>query len=383
MAIPASGVQMSVVAGERHQGTSDSSHISFLPWWLESDQDDVPGSCFYQIGSNGPPKRVGTAEAAMAGVEGSGFAWLHYSEPTREQLMGLVELLGLHSLSIEDCVDDNQIPKMEDFPGNTFIIFNTFEYENGVLLVGEINLFIGEKFLVCISHLNSRKRSYLEGIQGIIEKSMDGALQGSSHVMYLILDYIVDQKFVAIEAIEDELDDVEGALISDPASFKPAELIRFRRYLLRLRKSLFHEREILSKICRRDCPFISEKAIYHYRDIYDHLVRFFELTESYRDIVTSLMEMYLSMLNNEMAKAANETNITVRRLTLITTIFMPLTLLAGIGGMSEWSMITGPRNWRFSYPAFMLVMVLIGFASYYFLSRLDRKRAGSRRSRPL
>jgi magnesium transporter len=95
------------------------------------------------------------------------------------------------------------------------------------------------------------------------------------------------------------------------------------------------------------------------------------------------MEMYLSMLNNEMAKAANETNITVRRLTLITTIFMPLTLLAGIGGMSEWSMITGPRNWRVSYPAFMLVMIFIAFASYYFLSRLDRKRTGSRRSRPL
>jgi magnesium transporter len=152
---------------------------------------------------------------------------------------------------------------------------------------------------------------------------------------------------------------------------------------LRLRKSLFHEREILSKVCRGDCPFISEQAIYHYRDIYDHLVRFFELTESYRDIVTSLMEMYLSMLNNEMAKAANETNATVRRLTLITTIFMPLTLLAGIGGMSEWSMITGPKNWRLSYPALILVMILIGFASYYFLNRLVGRRTGSKRNRPL
>jgi magnesium transporter len=95
------------------------------------------------------------------------------------------------------------------------------------------------------------------------------------------------------------------------------------------------------------------------------------------------MEMYLSMLNNEMAKAANETNMTVRRLTLITTIFMPLTLLAGIGGMSEWSMITGPKNWRVSYPAFMLGMVFLGLASYYFLSRLDRKRTGSMRNRHL
>jgi magnesium transporter len=95
------------------------------------------------------------------------------------------------------------------------------------------------------------------------------------------------------------------------------------------------------------------------------------------------MEMYLSMLNNEMAKAANETNMTVRRLTLITTIFMPLTLLAGIGGMSEWSMITGPENWRVSYPAFMVGMVCLGLASYSFLSRLDRKRTRSKRNRHL
>ncbi len=340
-------------------------------------------SFFYQICNNGPPKRFETAMSAVEAAEGNGFAWLHYGGPSRKELSGLVELLGLHSLSIEDCLDDNQVPKIDDFPENTFILFNIFEYKNSILEVGEINMFIGDKFFVSISHLNSMQRPYLDEIQHIIEKDIGGGRQGPSHIMYLILDRIVDHKFVAIEAIEDELDDVEGALIADPASFKPAELIRFRRYLLRLRKSLFHEREILNKICRKDCRFISEQSIYHYRDIYDHLVRFYELTESYRDIVTGLMEMYLSMLNNEMAKAANETNTTVRRLTLITTIFMPLTLLAGIGGMSEWSMITGPDNWRVSYPAFMLVMVFLGLASYYFLSRLDRKRAGPKRNRQL
>jgi magnesium transporter len=93
------------------------------------------------------------------------------------------------------------------------------------------------------------------------------------------------------------------------------------------------------------------------------------------------MEMYLTMLNNQMTKAANETNVTVRRLTFITTIFMPLTLLAGIGGMSEWSMMTGPENWRIAYPAFLLAMVVIGFASYYLLNRLEtRSRRRDRRT---
>jgi magnesium transporter len=86
------------------------------------------------------------------------------------------------------------------------------------------------------------------------------------------------------------------------------------------------------------------------------------------------MDMYLSMLNNQMTKVANQTNHIVRRLTFITTIFMPLTLLAGIGGMSEWSMMTGPANWKISYPAFLLAMVVIGFASYRLLKWIEKKR---------
>ena len=126
----------------------------------------------------------------------------------------------------------------------------------------------------------------------------------------------------------------------------------------------------------KDCPFISEKAIFFYRDIYDHLSKFFELTEAFRDTVTSLMEMYLSMLNNQMALAANQTNATVRRLTFITTIFMPLTLLAGIGGMSEYSMMTGPQNWRIAYPLFILGMIVLGVCSYFFLKWLEKRTSG-------
>ncbi len=87
------------------------------------------------------------------------------------------------------------------------------------------------------------------------------------------------------------------------------------------------------------------------------------------------------MLSNLMAKASNETNVAVRRLTFITTIFMPLTLLAGIGGMSEWSMMTGPQNWRIAYPLFLLAMVVLGFLSYRLLKWLDKSRAWQRPSK--
>jgi magnesium transporter len=334
---------------------------------------------FYHVSSTGKLLRVASVDAALATTQKGGFVWLHYCQPTKEELSDLSEPLGLHALSIEDCFDENQIPKIEDFPRNTFILFNAFDYSDKRLSVDEIDLFIGDNFLVTVSQREAENRQLLSGIERSLATDLESVRHGPAFLMHVILDHVVDQKFLAIEAFEDELDAAEEALLADPSNFNPAELIRLRRGLLSLRKSLFHEREILVKICRKDCPFISDKAIFHYRDIYDHLAKFFELTESYRDIVTSLMEMYLSMLNNQMTRASNETNAIVRRLTFITTIFMPLTLLAGIGGMSEWSMMTGPENWRIAYPAFLAAMVVIGLANYSLLKRFEK--SGRRRDR--
>jgi magnesium transporter len=210
-------------------------------------------------------------------------------------------------------------------------------------------------------------------IERYIKQETGNGRQGPAFLAHIILDRIVDEKFVAIEALEEDLNAAEDTILESLAKFNPGELLMLRRELLLVRKSLFHERENLLKISRGDSQFIPDKAILFYRDIYDHLAKFFELTESYRDIVTSLMEMYLTMLNNQMAKAANDTNVTVRRLTFITTIFMPLSLLAGIGGMSEWSMMTGPQNWRIAYPAFLLAMVVIGVANYFLLKWLEKR----------
>lgn len=299
--------------------------------------------------------------------------WLDYCQPTPEELSALIAPFDLHPLTIEDCIDENQVPKIDDFPHNAFLLLNAFSYFNGDLSIEEVDLIIGANFLVTISRRGADGVHPLRDIEGIVRRDMENARQGPAFLLHVILDHVVDQKFTAIEKLEEELDGTEENILSDAANFNPAAIIGLRRDLLAIRKSLFHEREILVKICRKDCPFIPESAIFFYRDIYDHLAKFFELTESYRDIVASLMEMYLSTLNNQMTRAANETNTTVRRLTFITTIFMPLTLLAGIGGMSEWSMMTGPENWRIAYPAFILAMIVIAVINYYFLKRLDRR----------
>ena len=329
---------------------------------------------FYHIDTTGSLKQMDSLKKALAAMKNGGYIWLDYHQPQKEDLTQLIEPLGLHLLSIEDCIDENQIPKIDDYPQNTFILFNAFHIKDGLLSVSEVDAFLGGKFLVTVSNDNNPNLSLLATIQRSVESESESASHGPAFLLHILLDQVVDEKFLAIEILEEKLNQDEEIILSDLEHFDPTTLLHLRRDLLTVRNSLFHEREILVKICRKDSPFIPEKAIYFYRDIYDHLSKFFELTESYRDQVTSLMEMHLSMLNNQMTKAANDTNIVVRRLTFITTIFMPLTLLAGIGGMSEWSMMTGPQNWRIAYPAFLGAMVVLGVMNFFFLKWLEHRR---------
>jgi magnesium transporter len=330
---------------------------------------------FFHISKAGLLKQTASLETAFEELKDDGYIWLDYYQPTKEDLSRLIEPLGLHPLSIEDCIDENQIPKIDDYPRNTFILFNAFHTTGGKLSVTEVDTFLGRNFLVTVSSQNSRNQSLLGNIQRTAEIENESVKHGPAFLLHIILDQVVDEKFLAIEALEEKLNAGEEIILSDLDKFDPSELMHLRRDLLAVRKSLFHEREILVKVCRRDSPFIPAKAIYLYRDIYDHLSKFFELTESYRDLVTSLMEMYLSMLNNRMTKAANDTNLIVRRLTFITTIFMPLTLLAGIGGMSEWSMMTGPQNWRVAYPIFLIAMVVIAVINYFLIKWIEKRRS--------
>ncbi len=332
-------------------------------------------SRFYHIRRAGKLARVDTLAEALAAVEEGGYLWLDFIEPTKEELAFLIEPLGIDPLSIEDSLDENQIPKIDDYPHSTFILFNAFSYNNRTLTILEVDAFIGENFLITVSRRDAKGQPILKGIERTCELDIENTRQGPAFLLHVILDRVVDQKFLTIEALEEEIDVAEEGILDNLTRFNPADLLHLRRDLLAVRKSLFHEREILVKICRKDCPFIGERAVYFYRDIYDHLTKFFELAESSREIVTSLVEMYLSMQNNQMTKVANETNQTVRRLTFITTVFMPLTLLAGIGGMSEWSMMTGPENWKLSYPAFLLAMAIVGVANYYLLKWLEKKDA--------
>ena len=330
-------------------------------------------SKFYHFSATGLYHGVATADDAIAALREGGFIWLNYYKPAKQELNFLVNALGIHPLSVEDCLDAKQIPKIEHFPTNTFIIFNAFSFTDKTLHIDEIDFFVGKNYIITVSGHNSDTRKPLADIERIVSNDSLNAKAGPAFLLHIVMDYIVDQKFEAFDALEDDLETAEDTVIDNPSGFNPKELMRLRKDLLILRKSLFHEREILVKICRLDCPFITDKAIFHYRDIYDHLAKIFELSETYREIVTNLMELYTSLLNNLMTRASNETNASVRRLTLIATVFMPLTLLASIGGMSEWSMMTGPENWKVTYPLFLLGMLIIGGLNFILIRWLEKR----------
>lgn len=329
---------------------------------------------FYHFPEKGPFYGIDSLDEAVRTLKEDGFEWFNFYKPDREDLNRLVDAVGIHPLSVEDCFDEKQLPKIEHFQNNSFMIFNSFIYINKELFIDEIDIFIGKKFLITVSGHNTGDRDPLNGLTGILETGKLNTRGGPDILMHKIIDFIVDEKYKAFDQMEDELEEAEDMLLDSVETFEPVNLMRLRRNLMSMRKSLFHEREILVKIARKDCPFISDKAVAHYRDIYDHLAKFFELSETYRETETSLMELYSSLLNNHMTMMSNQTNASVRRLTLIATIFLPLTLLASIGGMSEFTLITGEKNWKFAYPLFILGLIVIGLINLLILKRLEKRK---------
>jgi len=333
----------------------------------------MPESRFFHVSPTGAVTSLASLADTLAARAGGGYVWLDYVNPTRDDLAALIEPLGLHPLAIEDCLDEDQVPKMEEYPGHTFLLFNRFGREGQDLTIEEVNYFVGPSFLVSVA-AHARTPVRHDRLEKALAIEQVAVGRGPDYLLHMCLDAIVDGTLPAIEALQDDLDHTEElTLTRERDAVDPGDLLDLRRNLLALRKSLFHEREVLMKICRGDSPNLTQTSLFHFRDIYDHVVKFAEEIEECRDMIATLLEVQLALANNRLALVGNRTNHAVRRLTFITTVFMPLSFLAGVGGMSEWSMMTGPHNWRIAYPAFLIAMASVGAASYWILKWLDRR----------
>ncbi|MEL7645148.1 MAG: magnesium transporter CorA family protein [Anaerolineaceae bacterium] len=333
---------------------------------------NTPENRYFTITRSGTLQRAAGLNDALLFAGEEGYIWLDYIDPSAESLAELNTRLGIHPLSIEDCLNGDQLPKLDLFPIYSFMTFSIFEQGADGLEAHELDLFISKNFLITVSNRDSNDNAVLSTIEASIEREMDTVRLGPSYLLHQVVDMIVDHKLAAVEGIEEKLDADEDAILKDAAGFNLGALMESRRDLQVIRKSLFHERELVGKLVRKDSPFLIENSLIYFRDVYDHLSKYYEIAETAREQVTNLMEIHLSLISNSMAESSNRTNAIMRRLTLITTIFMPLTLISGIGGMSEFTMMVGSTNWRTAYLILLIVMVIIGAINYAFLLRIER-----------
>lgn len=329
---------------------------------------------FNFLTNDGRLHKLDTIEEAIGSLNNKGFVWMNIFGAASDELTMLASSLGLHQLSLDELRGEAHMPKMDEFPDYTFITFSSLHYEDERLVSNPVVFLAGTNYLLTVSGFDEGSPYPFEGIMPVIERNRITAGRGPAWLMYLIMDFMVDNMADIVEQAEIDIDQAEEEILSSTSEFSPLRLTYLRRNMLAMRKVLFYGREVLMKIIRNDHRWVPDKAIIHYRDVLNHVSAFLEMSESSRDNVNSLMELYASMLNNKMARDANQTNATVRRLTVITTVFMPLTFVAGVFGMSEWTVMTGGQSkMLISYGAFAGLMVIIGLVCFFFIRWLEKK----------
>ncbi|WP_424765485.1 magnesium/cobalt transporter CorA [Paenibacillus sp. sgz302251] len=276
--------------------------------------------------------------------------WVDFFDPKEEESMLLDSFFHFHPLAIEDCFHLLQRPKMDHYHDVHFLVLH--EIVPSTLEVNEINMFIGPRFLVTFHYEPSPE---IDEARAKLLASQKVGEHGHLFAAYLVVDKLVDQYFPAVHGLDDQLLDMEVGSGEGPSQTAMGDIFSIRSRLLRLRKSIMPMRDLLYRLTNSDRieglkPY---QAFYH--DIYDHLLKLSEMLDACREMTADLRDSYISY-------NANRMNTIMKTLTVITTIFMPLTFLAGIYGMNFTNM--PELEWSWGYFAVITVMLVIGLSMY-------------------
>lgn len=254
--------------------------------------------------------------------------WLDLLDPDESDLAVLGDEFGLHPLAVEDAVDDRQRPKLDRYKSHLFLNFygTRLDEASGELALTEISAFITSRALVTV-----RKDDGLD-IATVVERwdqSSDLAAHGIGYLLQGLLDVVVDSHFVAVQALDDEIDRLEDQLFADQPSDRAFQRRTFelRKSLVVLRRVVLPMREVINTLLRRDINFVNEHLEPYYQDIYDHVLRATEWTESLRDLVTTILETNLTIQGNRM-------NTISKKVTSWAAIIAVPTFITGFAGMN-------------------------------------------------
>jgi len=297
------------------------------------------------------------AEVAEAHAAGRSF-WIELDDRDPEADGFLETVLKIHPLAIEDVWNDVGLPKVEDFGDYVQIIIHAVREDDRAskelpLELSELDILIGKNFLV--THAHDEQVCAITPIQAEITRNARLLKKGPAWVAHAVMDRMVDEYLPLIDRFDTQIEEIEESILAGGAGDKNdddliPQIIRIKRSLQMLRRTTIYQREILLRLARAEFDEIPRDLVPFYRDVYDHFARVTELVDSYRELVTSLLEAHLSMQSNKM-------NQVMKRLTIISTIMLPLSLIAGIYGMNFERM--PELKWTYGYPFALGLMLLV------------------------
>lgn len=277
-----------------------------------------------------------------------------------EGLQQLGAAFGLHPLVMEDIVNTDQRPKIEDYGDYLFIVMKTVSGHDQAqsLMVEQISLIVGSNFVLCFLEGKDDPfvglRERLRREKGRLRK------EGCDYLTYAHLDTIVDQYFPLLEKLGEGIEELEERLITHADREALRTLHQYKRDMILLRKAIWPLREVLSHLERGESSLIHSSTHIYLRDVYDHTIQLIETTETYRDMLAGMMDIYLTSLSNKL-------NETMKVLTLIATIFIPLTFIVGIYGMNF--KVMPELEWPWGYPLVMGVMLILAIGMLWSFRR--------------
>ena len=277
-------------------------------------------------------------------------------------LKKLGECFGFHPLILEDILNTQQRPKLEDFTDYIYFVLKTIEYNSKTNAVSleQVSIILGKNYVIS---LQEKPLKIYEPIRDRIKKDKSKIRNaGSDYLAYLLIDSIIDNYFSVLEKTGERIEHVENKLVTNPTQKTLKAIYDLKRNMLYMRKSTWPLREIISKLERGEISLINESTRIYIRDIYDHIIQVIDTIETFRDMLSGMVDIYLSSMSHKL-------NEIMKVLTIISTIFIPITFIASIYGMNFRFM---PEiTWKWGYLA---VWAIILFIIVYMIIYFKRKK---------
>ncbi len=300
--------------------------------------------------------------------------WVDISGPPDEEARALLrDLFHFHPLAIEECLEERERPKVEVFESHLYCITHGLDAESSAEhhRVVELDAFLGRQYLVTYHAKPSRS---VEDAARAVRRTGEPLRRGPAALLQVILDRQADGIEPVIDDIENRLEALEERVLSSPRGNDLARLVALRRNIVYLRRWLGLQRDVVLRLSRQEFTIIPSAEAVMFRDTHDHLARFTEFLETYRELTNSIQEAYLSVINNRLSE-------NMRYLTLFSVVLMPLTLISGTYGMNFAHMPGVNHPWGF--PIVLATMVVTAFLVIAFLRRkgvISRRESVSARA---